>query len=100
VIVLDGIFDGDDVGLALFVDPVYHRGEGGGLSRAGGAGDENEATRAGEQVFDHGRKTDVIHLQKAAGDETEDHPIVSFGAKDTDAEAGLGAVGDGEVGTA
>jgi hypothetical protein len=36
-------------------------------------------------------------LQKATRDQTEDHPIVSFGAKDTDAEAGLGAVRNGKV---
>jgi hypothetical protein len=40
---LDGVLDGDDVCVAALVDAVEERGEGGGLSGAGGAGDEDEA---------------------------------------------------------
>ena len=39
----DGVLDGDDVLVARAVDVVDHRREGGGLARASGAGDDDEA---------------------------------------------------------
>ena len=39
----DGVFDGDDVERFLFIDLVENRGERGGFSAAGRAGDEHDA---------------------------------------------------------
>ena len=43
VLVLDGIFDGDDVVLAAGVDAIDEGGEGGGFTAAGGSGEKDEA---------------------------------------------------------
>ena len=49
---LDRVFDRDDVTLQFLIDLVDHRGERGALSRAGGAGDEHEATGPVGQLGD------------------------------------------------
>ena len=46
VLVLDGVFDGDDVVAAAGVDAVDEGGEGGCLAAAGGSGEEDEALAA------------------------------------------------------
>ena len=48
----DGVFDGDDVVGAGLVEVGDHRGEGGGLAGADGAGDENEAVVVGEEFVE------------------------------------------------
>ena len=50
---LDRIFDGDHVLVALVVDLVEHRGEGGGLSGTGRTGDEHQAARLLAKTFHH-----------------------------------------------
>ena len=40
---LDGIFNGQDMGLPIAVDPVDHGGQGGGLAAAGGARHQDES---------------------------------------------------------
>ena len=52
VLVLDRVFDGDDVRLAGAVDVVDHRRQRGALAAAGGAGDQDEAAPLGGQAFD------------------------------------------------
>ena len=52
--VLDGVFDGDDVVGAGLVEVGDHRGEGGGLAGANGAGDEDEAVMVGEEFVQRG----------------------------------------------
>jgi len=44
--VFDGIFEGDDVSAEISVQVIKGGSEGGGFSRSGGAGDENEAGAA------------------------------------------------------
>ncbi|MBI2812998.1 MAG: hypothetical protein HYX71_01790 [Opitutae bacterium] len=63
----EGILDGDDVVLALLVELGHHRGEGGGLAGAGGAGDEDEAVVVGEELADGGEvaQAEIIELGDA-----------------------------------
>jgi len=56
VLVLDGVFDDDDVARFAVIDFVDERGHGGGFTGAGGAAEEHETTREAGQVFDGGRK--------------------------------------------
>ena len=98
MIVLDGVLDRDDVGLPGLVDPVDHRGKGGRLTRSGGAGDEDQAAGAGQQILNRGGKADLIHRKKAARDEAEDESIITFGLENTDAKARAVSKRDGEIG--
>ena len=79
MIVLDRVLDGDDVGLSVLVDPVHHGGEGGGFSRSGGTGDQDQAAGAGEEGLDGGGEADLVHGQEATGNETKNEAIVSLG---------------------
>ena len=42
---LDGVLDGDDMYFAMGVDVIDHGGQGRGLARTGGAGDQHQAPR-------------------------------------------------------
>ena len=79
MIVLDRVLDGDDVGLSVLVDPVHHGGEGGGFSRSGGTGDQDQAAGAGEEGLDGGGEADLVHREQTARDEAENEAIVSLG---------------------
>ena len=89
MIVLDRVLDRDDVGLSVLVDPVHHGGEGGGFSRSGGTGDQDQAAGAGEEGLDGGGEADLVHREQTARDEAENEAVVSLGFEDTDAEAGI-----------
>src|SRR2546430_983080 len=65
---LPGILDGDDVLVALAVDLVDHRGQGGRLARAGGAGDEHQAARLVADLFDHDGQTELLESEDLVGD--------------------------------
>jgi hypothetical protein len=49
---LDGVLDGDDVIGPGVVDVVDHRRQRGGLTRAGGSGDENQTLGKSAQLQD------------------------------------------------
>ena len=89
VIVLDGILDCDDVGLPVLVDPVHHGRKGRGLARSGRTGDQDEASGTGQQCLDGRGQTNLIHRQKATGDEPKNEAVVFLGFQDADAEAGV-----------
>jgi len=57
--VLDGVLDSDDVLVPLGVDLVDHRRQGGGLARAGRAGDQDQPARFVAQLFEHRRQPQV-----------------------------------------
>jgi hypothetical protein len=57
VLVLNGIFDDDDMTGFAVVDVVDERGQGGGLARACGSANEHQAALQVRQRFDGRRKT-------------------------------------------
>ena len=86
---LDRILDGHDVLVALLVDQVEHRGERGGLARAGRAGDQHEAAGLLGEVAQHGRQAERVQRRHLLGDQAEggaDRGALEVGV---DAEAGL-----------
>ena len=56
---LDGVLDGEDVGLARVVDLVDHGGQGGAFAAAGGAGDQDEALLQ-HHFLQHGRHAQLV----------------------------------------
>ena len=86
MIIFDGVFDGDDVGLvAFFVDDVNHRGERGCFAGTSRAGDETETARFVEHFLDRGRQADLLHRQQLGGDLAQDGAEISFLSKYADA---------------
>jgi hypothetical protein len=65
--VLDRVLDGEDVDALLAVDLVDDRRERGALSRAGRAGDEDEAVRLVRDVGDDGGQTELVVRQDLEG---------------------------------
>ena len=101
VVILDRVFDGDDVGLvALLVDDVDHGGQRGGLARAGGPGHQHQAARFVEQFLGRGRQADLLHRQHLVGNLAQDDAEVALLLEHADAEAGHVAEGKAEVGAA
>ena len=68
---LDRVFDGHDVLFARLVDLVDHRGQGGGLARAGRPGDEDEAARLLVRIVQRLGKTQLFELLDVDRDEAE-----------------------------
>jgi len=101
VIVLDRVFDSDDVRLvALFVDDVDHRCQRGGLARTGGAGHEHQPTGFVEKFFGRRRQPDLLHRQQLARDLAQHNAKISFLFEDADAEPCHFAEGKAEVSAA
>ena len=67
----DGVFDGDDVIMAVRVGVIHERGEGGGLAASGGPGDEDEPFGEEGQLPQHGRKPQFLHAVDALRDFAE-----------------------------
>ena len=57
---LDRVLDGHHVLGLRAVDLVDHRGERGGLARAGGARDEDDAALLHRQLGDHRREVELL----------------------------------------
>ena len=68
---LDWILDREDVVGAVAIDLVDHRGERRRLTRAGGAGDEDEAARQHRELGKRGRKTELFESLELLGDDAE-----------------------------
>ena len=94
---LDGVFDGDDVFVALAVDLVQHRRQGGGLAGAGGAGDQDQAARTVAQLGDHGRKIELGEALDLKRNHAEDRGDGSALVEDVGAEARQALESEGEI---
>jgi hypothetical protein len=58
--IFDRVFDGQDVARAVLVAVVQHRGDGGGLARAGGADDQHQPALLHDDVGEHRRQAEVV----------------------------------------
>ena len=96
---LDRVLDRDDVLVPRPVDVVDHRRERRRLSRAGGAGDEDQAAVLVREPGDAGRHAQLLEARDVARDDAERERDRAALAVDVDAEAGqpVGRVGDVEV---
>ena len=98
VVVLDRVLHRDDVAFPVVVDVVDHRRERRRLSRASGAGDDEETTRTADQVLADLREADLLEGEQAVGDLAQHHADDALLLEDRDTEAGRGAEGEAEVG--
>ena len=97
VVELDGVFDGDDMVFLLDVDDVDHGGERRRFAGTGRSRDEDEATRAEEDVFHGVWQADLGHGQQVVRDGTHDDTDIASGLEDGDTETAAVAEGETEV---
>ena len=101
VVIFDGVLDGDNVRfVALFVDDVDHRRQGGRLAGAGGSGDQHQPARFVEQFLGGGRQADLLHREHLGGNLAQDDAEVTLGLEDAHAEPRHVPEGKAEVGAA
>ncbi len=60
VLVLDGIFDDDDVASFSMIEVVDQRGHGGGFTGASRAAEQHQSTRKSSKIFDGRRKVKLL----------------------------------------
>ena len=65
--ILDGVLQGDDMGLTGMVDPVQHGSQGGGLTGAGFAGDQHNAGTVIFKVAHRRRQLQLFQLRNPIG---------------------------------
>ncbi len=96
VLVLDGVFDGDDVVAAAGVDVVDEGCHGGCLAAAGGTGEEDEALAALGELGEDGGKVQGVEGGNLGGEEAKAGGEGAALVVDVGAEAG-GVADEAEV---
>ena len=97
VVILDRVFDRDDVPVHVVVDPVDHARQARRLARPRRAGDEDQASGASDQLFHDGRQAELGECEELVRDPPEDQADVPALLVDRDAESGGLAEGKPEV---
>ena len=97
VLVLDGIFDGDDVVAAAGVDDVDEGGHGGGFAAAGGAGEQDQALLALHKAGEDGREVEGFEGGDLRREETDAGGERAALIVEVGAEAADGAAEEAEV---
>ena len=97
VLVLDGVFDGDDVLSTAAVDEVEERGDGGGFAGAGGAGEEDEALAALGKFGEDRREVQGFGGGDLGGEQADAGGEGSALVVDVGAEAAGGLADEAEV---
>ena len=100
VVVLDRVFQRDDVAVVVLVDEVDHPRQAGRLAGAGRAGDEQQAARPGDEPLDRLGHADLLEGQELARNAPQHHADVAALLEDGDAETVAVGELDGEVGPA
>ena len=94
----DRVFDRDDVMVAVLVQIVDAGGQRRRLAGTGRPGHEHQPSRAVEQLLQGRRRPQLLHAQQIDGNLPQHHPRVAPLLEDRDAEPGLVAEGEAEVG--
>jgi hypothetical protein len=100
VVVLDRVFDRDDVPLEVHVDVVDHRRQRGRLAGPRRSGHEQQAPRTVAEVARDLREPDLVEAQQPVRDEAERHARPALLVEDAHAKPRLVAEPVGEVGAA
>src|SRR4029077_3795675 len=87
MLILDGIFDDDDVTSLAAVDSVHQGGEGGGLACAGGTPDENQTARELRKRFHRRRKVEFTKSRNFGREHPDGRSSAALFAMQVDAEA-------------
>jgi hypothetical protein len=96
--VLDGVFDGQDMALAVVRPVVDHRGQRGALARTRSADNQQQTAPQQGQVLHDGRQTEGFEVRDGGVDQAGHHRGLAALAIDADAEAADVRRGVGEVG--
>lgn len=100
VVILDRVFDRDDVAVEVTVDVVQHCRQRRRLARARRPGDEEQPARTAAQRLHNRWQADLVEAQNLRRDQSQHHRDVALLAKNRDAEAALVAEREAEVGSA
>ena len=95
--VFNGVFDGDDVAMAVAVAVTDHRRQGAGLAGAGGADDDHQAALGHGQVCQHLRNTQFGKGRDIGLDAAQDDAGMVLLLEDVGAEAPGIRRGNGEI---
>jgi len=87
VLVLDGIFDDDNMTSFAAVDGVHQGGEGGGLARTGRTPDENQAARDLRKRFNRRRKVEFAESGNLGRQDADGRGSAALFTMQVDAEA-------------
>ena len=100
VVILDRVFDRDDVAVEVVVDPVDHARQAGRLPRAGRPGDEDQTSGTLDQLLHDRRQADLLEGQELVRDTPEDEADVAPLLVDRHPEPRGLAEGEAEVAAA
>ncbi len=98
VVILDRVFDRDDVMVEVLIHPVDHAGQAGRLAASGRTRHEKQSAGPANDVPDHRRQTKLLERQEVARNLPQDHGDMPALLEDGHAEPGLVAVREAEVG--
>src|SRR5450755_1508228 len=99
MLILDGIFDDDDVAGFAVVNVVDEHGHGGGFARTGGSADEHQAALQMRQEFDRGGKMQILERRHASRKDADRGGGAALFAMEIDTKAtepldAVGSIGD------
>ena len=99
VVVLDRIFDRDDVLVAVNVDPIQHRRKGCCLTRTRRPGHQDQTTWPRQEVQADLGQAELVHVVQFLWDHTHHRAIETLLSKHADTEAITRVMGEAEIGT-
>ena len=94
---LDGVFDGNDMAGQLLVAVVEHGGHGGGFTRTGRAGEDQQAARRECKLLELFGQTEGLHFGNVLADAAQYHADAALLVVGVDAVARVAARLDGIV---
>jgi len=97
VVILNGVFNRDDVSVVIFIQEVQHAGQAGSLSRTGWTGHQQQTPGAGNQPANGIRHADLLEGQKLAGDPPQNDADVSFLFEHGNAESAFVPIGKTKI---
>jgi hypothetical protein len=100
VVVLNWVFDRDDVVIEVLVQPVDHAGERGRFSGAGWTGHKKEPAGTGDDAVDRGGQPELLEREELERDSPQHDPDVAALLEDRHPEPSLVAEGHPKVGAA
>ncbi|GBD36555.1 hypothetical protein HRbin36_01680 [bacterium HR36] len=97
MVVFDWVFDGDDVAVVVFIEPVDHAGQTGRLAGTGRAGHQQQTARSHDQSPNRLRHTDLFKGQELARNAPQHDTDAATLFEHRDAKAALVAIREPKV---
>src|SRR3972149_3582683 len=99
VIIFDGVFDGDDVTVEVFINIIYHTGQGCSFATSGWSCNQKHTSRPTTQSGTNPGQSYLLKGHNFGWYETQDQGDISFLSKDRDAEPRHIAVSKTKIGS-